>query len=314
MKFRTELEIEASNNVLSHTSKVMLFGSCFAESIGEKLLYYKFPVMVNPFGILFNPNSICNSIQSICQRYYYTEKDLIHYNGLWHSFNHHGNFSNINKDLCLKKINESIDQAYTFIQEANTIIITLGTAQLWKYKTGDVVANCHKIPTSEFTQQMQTPADIRASFIYVIDQIYALNKDVHIIFTVSPVRYLKHGMHQNQISKSILLTAVNELITEYPEISYFPSYEIMMDDLRDYRFYGEDLIHPSGMAVDYIWSKFAEQYFNDDTITINKKVEAYQRALSHRILNPESDASMKFLNHLFDIRNNLTESYPFLKL
>ena len=315
-------------------------GSCFAESIGEKLEYFKLPVLVNPCGILFNPVSIANAFRFICNKTIFTEQDLIQHDGLWHSFFHHGSFSNANKQDCLSEINKNISNANAWIKNASTIIITLGTAYVWEHRSSKtIVSNCHKIPSTEFNHFMLSVADVERSLQSIIDNIKTQNPEVIIIFTVSPIRYLNHGAHQSQLSKATLLLAVDTIqksqilreaqydenfadchpehvegLTNNLNIEYFPSYEIMMDDLRDYRFYAEDMIHPSAQAIDYIWEKFAESYFDDETLSINKSIDSYQRALSHRILKPNNESEQKFLKHVSELRNNLCKDFPFLNL
>jgi len=314
VNFRTEILPSSSGNRISHTSEMMLVGSCFAESIGDKLLYFKFPVLINPFGILFNPISISNAIRFITEKKLFTENDLVCYDGLWHSFFHHGSFSNANKDVCLEIINRSIVDAHEWLKKTKTIIITLGTAYVWEYKNGLVVSNCHKIPSNDFKQYMLSPTQVQDSLQLILDSIKKVNRQGSIVFTVSPIRYMNHGVHQSQLSKATLLLAINNIQKENPDIDYFPSYELMMDDLRDYRFYAEDMIHPSAQAIDYIWDKFSESYFDNETIDLNQKIDAYQKAKAHRILNPESKSGEKFINHISALRNNLCKTYPFLNL
>jgi len=329
MKFRTEIALKPSNHNFSHKSETMLVGSCFAESIGEKLAYFKFPLLVNPCGILFNPVSIRNAFQFIYEKKIFTEDDLVFHDGLWHSFFHHGSFSNANKTLCLETINQSISEAHDWLIETKTVIITLGTSYVWEHKSGIIVSNCHKIPSTEFIHYKLSVEQVEQALQSIIGNIKSLNQQAKIIFTVSPIRYLNHGAHQSQLSKATLLLAVEKILQiesipqppspwgleqQLHDFEYFPSYEIMMDDLRDYRYYADDMIHPSTQAVEYIWSKFAETYFDDETIDINKKIEAYQRAMTHRMLNPESKTGQKFIDHILDLRNNLSKNYPFLKL
>ena len=314
MKFRTEIDCSLTLHRISHQTEMMLMGSCFAESIGNKLSYFKFPALVNPLGILFNPISLNNAFRFISDKKIFSEDDVVFHDGLWHSFYHHGSFSNADKQTCLDNINQSITQAHEWLQKTATVIITLGTAYVWEYKTGLVVSNCHKIPSKDFKQYMLSVEQTEQALLEIIENIKKVNLKATIILTVSPIRYLNHGAHQSQISKATLLLAVDSIQQKNVGIEYFPSYELLMDDLRDYRFYAEDMIHPSNQAVAYIWEKFAECYFETQTFEINKKIDAYQKALSHRILNPESEAGQKFTKHLADIQNNLIKAYPFLTL
>ena len=305
MKFRTEIDCSLTLHRISHQSKMMLMGSCFAESIGNKLSYFKFPVLVNPLGILFNPISLNNAVRFISNKKIFTEDDVVFHDGLWHSFYHHGSFSNADKQACLDNINQSITQAHEWLQTTATVIITLGTTSVWEYKTGLVVSNCHKIPSSDFKQYMLSVEQTEQALLEIIKNIKKVIPKATIIFTVSPIRYLHHGAHQSQISKATLLLAVDSVQQKNAGIEYFPSYEFLMDDLRDYRFYAEDMIHPSNQAVAYIWEKFADCYFDTQTHEINKKIDAYQRALSHRILNPFSESGIAFRKHIEKLKNEL---------
>lgn len=317
MKLRTEITIKPSLQSISHTQKSLLVGSCFAESIGEKLEYYKFPVVVNPFGILFNPVSIANAFRFICNNAVFSENDLIRHNDLWHSFYHHGSFSNVNKNECLGMINRSIANAHQHLKQASTVIITLGTAYVWEHiASQQIVSNCHKIPSTEFKHYLLSTEAVQQSLSSILENVKSLNETATIIFTVSPIRYMHHGAHNSQLSKATLLLAIDAIINSQnvdhlPE--YFPSYELLMDDLRDYRFYAEDMIHPSHQAVEYIWEKFSETYFSAQTITINQKIDSYQKAKAHTILNPNSESGKKFSIHLSTLESNLRREYPFLE-
>jgi hypothetical protein len=310
MNFRTEIKNISSQHKISHKENLLLVGSCFAESIGEKLSYFKFPILVNPCGILFNPVSIRNAFQFISEKKIFTENDLVFHDGLWHSFFHHGSFSNADKTVCLDTINNSIFDAHDWLMKTKTIIITLGTSYVWEHKSGLIVSNCHKIPSTDFTQYKLSVEQVEQSLQAIIENIKKINQQATIIFTVSPIRYLNHGAHQSQLSKATLLLAIDNI--EKSQIEYFPSYEIMMDDLRDYRFYAEDMIHPSNQAVEYIWEKFSDCFFDNETNVLNKKIDAYQKAMSHRILNPTNESGQKFTKHIADLRNNLHNTYPFL--
>jgi len=315
MKFRTEISIHPSPVKISHNDKVMLFGSCFAESIGNKLSYHKFPAMTNPCGIMFNPVSIYNAFRFICEKKVFTESDIFFNDGLWHSFFHHGLFSNRDKTGCLNTINQSIGEAYDFVKNAATVVITLGTAYVWEYlQNGIVVTNCHKMPSSAFNQYMLSVEQVQESLFLIIEHLKKVNNKATVIFTVSPVRYLKNGDHNNQLSKATLLLAIDNLRQQNKTVEYFPSYEIMMDDLRDYRFYADDLIHPSSKAIDYIWEKFSECYFDATTIELNKKIGAYQKALSHTVLHEHSASQDAFLDHISALRKSLQHTNPHLQL
>jgi len=312
MKFRTEINIVPKHHSISHESNILLVGSCFAESIGEKLSYFKLPVKINPCGILFNPISIKNAFQLICKKTTITENELVFHDGMWHSFYHHGSYSNADRQSCTDTINKSIAEAYEWIKNTKTIIITLGTSYVWEYKTGLIVSNCHKIPSTDFKHYMLSVEEVQYALQSIIDSINEINSGANVIFTVSPIRYLNHGAHHSQLSKATLLLAIDLIQQKNNAIDYFPSYEIMMDDLRDYRFYADDMIHPSSQAIEYIWEKFTGCYFNSETIALNTKIDAFQKAVSHRMVNPDNESGKKFITYINNLRNNLQKEYPTL--
>ena len=311
MQFRTEINPQPNNHQISHHGKLVLIGSCFAESIGRKLEYYKFPVTVNPFGILFNPVSIANAVRFICDKKLFAETDLVSHDGLWHSFYHHGSFSKSDKQECIDIINKNITDARSALEEASTVVITLGTAFVWEHlQSKIIVSNCHKIPGKQFTQYMLSVEQTEEQLKTICENIFNVNPSATVIFTVSPVRYLIHGAHANQLSKATLLLAIDNVMKTMELkptslIQYFPSYELLMDDLRDYRFYADDMVHPSQQAVDYIWEHFADTYFSTETKVLNKKIDAYQKALNHRILNEDSESGRAFVKYIETLREEL---------
>jgi len=291
--FRTEIQRQRAEATISHRDKIMLIGSCFAENIGEKLTKYKFYTDVNPFGILFNPVSIAQSLAILTDSFLFQENDLHFYNGEWFSFLHHGKFSHTNKEQCLKTINEKLVESRFFLKNANFLILTLGSTIVYSYK-GNVVANCHKIPQKEFEKQMLNVQNIISNLMNSIEKIKAINKNIQLIFTVSPVRYIKNNMTENALSKAQLIVAVHELIHRISNSYYFHAFEIMMDDLRDYRFYNEDMVHPSSLAIDYIWKDFSYTFFDESTININKTIKNILLAVNHRIKTPHLEENKKF--------------------
>ncbi len=296
MNFRTEIPLKQQNNNITYDSNVVLLGSCFTENIGNKLTYYKFDNIVNPNGILFNPVSIKNSIKEALDKKQYTKDDLIFSNNLWHSFNHHSKFSS--PDGKCTAINESNSVFSNYLKKATHVIITLGTASVYRYlKTNAVVANCHKISQKEFSKHLLSITEIENCLVEMIDLIKSINNKVSIIFTVSPVRHLKDGFIENTRSKAHLISAIHQ-ITNESNIFYFPAYEIMMDDLRDYRFYAEDMIHPNQMAINYIWDKFSMTWMYPQTIKIMKEVQSIQMNLAHKPFHPKSKKHQEFLKKL----------------
>lgn len=295
--FRTTFKIEQSLNKINYNSKILSLGSCFSENIGEKLNYYKFPAIINPFGILYNPESIANSINFLLEKKQFTDSDLFEHKGIWNSFYHHSRFSNINKNICIEDINKSITSASAHLKKAKFLLITLGTSWVYEFiQTGEIVSNCHKVPSKEFNRNKLTANQIVERYKTIIKELQNNNRELNIIFTVSPIRHLKDGAAQNQLSKATLILAINELINQFEKVSYFPSYEIMMDDLRDYRFYNDDMTHPSQIAINYIWDKFKETYIQTDSNSLMYDVDKINQALQHRPFQPESSAHQKFLN------------------
>jgi hypothetical protein len=298
--FRTVFDIEPSKNKINYTTKILSLGSCFSENIGDKLLYYKLPVNINPFGILYNPESVANSIDILLQNKQFTDADIFEHNGIWNSFFHHSCFSDVDKENCLQKINTSITVAANHLKNTRFLLITFGTAWVYEYKKNrQIVSNCHKIPAKEFIRYRLSQEYIVERFSNTIKTLLQQNKNINIVFTVSPVRHFKDGAHENQLSKSTLLLAIDKLKHKFENIEYFPSYEIVMDDLRDYRFYADDMLHPSPQAVEYIWNKFKDAFTDKQTNIFFKQIEDIHKALQHKSFQPESEAHQKFLKSTY---------------
>ena len=311
--FRTIVQTEPSQHKINYHSPVLFMGSCFTENIGDKMKELKFPTLVNPFGVLYNPVSVRNAIEILIDQKEFTESDLNLFNDLWYSFYHDSEFSDPDKQQCLNKINSSTQIASKQIRNANYLIITFGTAWVYKFlKNGQLVSNCHKIPAKEFERyKLQTEA-IFIEWSNLINRLNQLNKNLKIIFTVSPVRHWKDGAIQNQLSKSTLILAIHQLVSKFDNVSYFPAYEIMMDDLRDYRFYADDMLHPSQVAIDYIWDLFGNTYFEKETEEIIQQVEKIIRAKNHRPLNKDTSAHKKFIKSQIQLIKDLNKKYSFL--
>jgi len=283
MKFRTEITIPPAGFTITHSDRVMMLGSCFAENISDRMLCTGFTVDANPFGVVYNPASIANSLQRLIHRQIYTEADLFLHEGVYHSFSHHSRFSGADKTMVLEKINERLTDSANFLQQANRLIITFGTAYIYRLvSTREVVSNCHKLPAREFEEKRLTVEQIAELWNNLIGDLRILNPELKIIFTVSPIRHWKYGANANNQSKAVLLLAVDEIVQSRTECSYFPAYEIVLDDLRDYRFYADDLIHPGSQAIDYIWEKFGDAYFNQSTVELIKEYEKERKSLEHR--------------------------------
>ncbi|MBQ0767662.1 MAG: GSCFA domain-containing protein [Bizionia sp.] len=303
MKLQTQIPIQKSDNPIDYKSNVLLFGSCFAENISEKFSYYKFQNTSNPFGILFHPKAIENLIDNALQQKVYTEKDVFYYNERWQCYHAHSKLSRALKEELLDTLNANIALTNNNLTAASHIIITLGTAWVYALKERNtVVANCHKVPQKSFEKRLLSIAEITNSLEHIIDSVKAVNPGVQFIFTVSPVRHVKDGFIENTLSKSHLIAAIHHVLKKvsYKDkgLSYFPSFEIMTDELRDYRFYTEDLLHPNKTAVNYIWEQFQLAWIAPKVVSIMKDVDAVQKGLIHKPFNPSSQAHLKFLQAL----------------
>tara|TARA_R110000751_G_scaffold100068_2_gene193873 strand:- start:174542 stop:175486 length:945 start_codon:yes stop_codon:yes gene_type:complete len=299
-------------NLIDYNSKVFLLGSCFAENIGEKFEYFKFPHYVNPFGILFHPIAIHNLVSNALHGKKYTEDDVFINNEQFHSFDAHSKLSQHTKSLLLHQLNAASQKTSHYLKQSTHVVITLGTAWVYRYlKTNKIVANCHKIPQQQFQKQILSVDAIVAALQSIIQQVKKVNPRVNFIFTVSPVRHIKDGFIENTQSKSHLLAALHKVLDD--QSHYFPSYEIMMDELRDYRFYNQDLLHPSPLAVDYIWDKFKTVWMADSAIAIMSEVDIIQKGLQHKPFNPNSTAHLKFVQQLVERQITLTNQFPNIK-
>jgi len=312
MKWYTPVDIIPSVHKIDHPDPLMMVGSCFSESIGEKLVELKFEVDLNPFGILFNPASIKLCLERLLSGKTFTRDELIEHDYLWHSFLHHSRFSSLAAETTLSGINERLIFSSAFLRKAKHLFITFGTAWVYVYKkTGQVVANCHKIPTSAFERFLLTPEDIVAGYQSLISNLKQVNPELQIVFTVSPVRHLKDTAAGNNLSKATLIIAIHRLC-QLGLATYFPAYEIMLDELRDYRFYADDAIHPSQAAVDYIFEKFSAAYFAEHTRKLNMTLMDIQAAVNHRIEFPGHPMVHHFAANMLSRIDELEKQYPFL--
>ena len=308
MKFTTQVLIPLSNIIISHDHPLSLMGSCFTQNIGAKLIEYKFDVNINPNGIIFNPISLVKALKRIFSNQLYAEKELNQHNEKWFSFDHHGSFSSLKKEDCLEQINTSLTNANSLFVNTKTIFITFGSAWVYEYPEFGIVANCHKIPNKQFTKRLLSVKEI----LTVFDEIKELMNDLNIIFTVSPVRHVKDGLHENNLSKSILLLAINNLVEQNENYHYFPAYELVVDELRDYRFYKDDLVHPTDLAINYVWDKFCESFFNEKTNNINTEIQKIKSAVKHIPFSCENKSYQKFLTKQIQLIDKLSIQYPFL--
>ncbi|WP_264529125.1 GSCFA domain-containing protein [Flavobacterium sp. N502540] len=317
MQFRTQIPVSKSNNPIDYHSKIISMGSCFAENMAEKFDYFKLQNETNPFGIIFNPVSIEKVIQRVVTQEFFTEKDVFFHNERWHCFEVHSDLSHSDRQELLQTLNEAISKTNKQIKEATHIIITYGTSWIYRnIESNEVVANCHKVPQKQFTKELLTVDAIQKSIQNTIRLIHGLNPNINFIFTISPVRHIKDGFVENQLSKSHLFTGLHQNLQskiENQQLEYFPSYEIMMDELRDYRFYAEDMLHPNAVAIDYIWQRFSENYIAENSILTLQEVGEIQKSLHHRSFNPESEQHQKFLVKLRQKIKTVEEKWPHIK-
>lgn len=312
MRLSTEIKIEREADI-SYESRIMMFGSCFSENIGEKLSKLKFNVSNNPLGILFNPCSILQTIERIVSQNPFVQEDLFCRDGVWNCFHLHSKFARLDAETYLENANHLLAQSHEFMREATHLFITLGTA--WVYECADnglVVANCHKEPSERFIRKRLREEEATQTLQKIIETVQTINPTVSVTFTVSPIRHWKDGAHGNQISKATLLLAIDNILRENPSVHYFPAYEIMMDELRDYRFYAEDLIHPNELAIEYIWEKFRDSRIAPDTTEDIKEVGKIVDALNHRPFNPQSEGYQTFKSNTLANLQALKTKLPFL--
>jgi hypothetical protein len=317
MQFRTQIPVSKSNSPIDYNSKILSIGSCFAENMAEKFDYFKFQNETNPFGIIFNSVSIEKIFERVCKEQWFEEKDVFFHNERWHSFEVHSDLSNADRQELLETLNKAISETNKQLKEATHIIITFGTSWIYRnLEKEEVVANCHKVPQKQFSKELLSVEVIQKSIQNTIHLIQSLNPNINFIFTISPVRHIKDGFVENQLSKSHLFVALHFVLkTEHLKgnTQYFPSYEIMMDELRDYRFYNEDMLHPNQMAIDYIWKLFSENYISQESLATMQEVDEIQKSLRHRSFNPESEQHQKFLTKLQQKINLLQEKISHIK-
>lgn len=311
----TRVEIPDYRPKITYKDRLLVIGSCFAEHMDIKMNRYKYHVLCNPFGILFNPAAIAKSFQRIGKKQHYTAEELVVHEGLYHSMDHHGSFSDVDLERTIEKINNGIDHAYDFITQSNFVFISLGTARVYRYKpTGYIVGNNHKIPSTQFEQENMTLEDCVAELEKIYSTIKRLSPDAKIIWTVSPVRHIRDGLVASVRSKATLLLAVEKMILSYSETNYFPAYEIMMDQLRDYRFYENDMIHPSETAVNIIWDILREKYFEPHEFEYHTTIEKIMKAKEHRILHHNKSAIRTFAEGQLRQIDHLSSLFPELDL
>lgn len=310
MDFRTLVNIKPFAKKMTYDSKVVSLGSCFSNEMGKRLLDRKYDVLLNPLGIAFNPLSIAMQIEKSLDLDLFNEDDFFCRDGIYRSFLLHSDFSG---DLAstISKANDALRDANEYLFKADFLLLTFGSAFVYKHKEENyVVANCHKEDANVFKRELVTVDEITRVYKPLIDRIINLNPNICIVLTVSPIRHLRDGLEENSLSKATLRLAINELKTLYPgRVEYFPSYEIMMDDLRDYRFYAEDMLHPSSVAVDYIFERLSITTMTDDQIELMRRVEKIMDGVGHRMSDPQSASAKQFAAKLIMNMNELTDKY-----
>lgn len=317
MKLQTTIPLKKSDNQIDYDSNVLLIGSCFAQNIGRKLDYFKFPIVQNPFGILFNPVAIENVIANAISGVDYTEDDIFEHQGLWHCFDAHSSISSDTKESTLNNLNAALGLMRKQLSKASHIVITLGTSWVYQLKQTDhIVANCHKIPQSEFDKRLLSVEEVIKCLMTIFKLIKHVNKNVAIIYTVSPVRHLKDGFVENTISKSHLITGLHQTLSfknRPTGLSYFPSYELMIDELRDYRFYDRDMLHPNDLAIEYIWERFQQVFISQNSFPVMKEIDQIQKGLLHRPFNQNGEQHQLFLERLKQRIGTLQKTYPAIR-
>ncbi|NOX89306.1 MAG: GSCFA domain-containing protein [Calditrichaeota bacterium] len=315
MRFRTELEVQKAAKLIEHSDKIITIGSCFAEHIAARLKDHYFAVLDNPFGVLYNPLSIANAVEIIIEKKFFKEEDLFFYQKEWHSFWHHSSFSHHDRNVCLQKINDGIDNAHRFLKQAKWIILTFGTAFVYYHLPERApVANCHKLPEKQFERKLADVAELTNVTQKAINRIRAFNPHINLILTVSPIRHLRDGFVENQKSKATLILTVHQIVRNFSGSFYFPAYELLMDDLRDYRFYEPNLTHPNQLAFDYVWEKFNQMFFDKSTLDALKDFSRLKKSLQHKAGNPESPAHRQFLRQTLKFTEELEKKYPYVQL
>ncbi len=311
MELQTRIPLQPAQNRIDYGSEILLLGSCFTENIGQKLSFYKFRNVQNPFGVLFQPIAIERLVARARRKAYFTSEDLVAHNKLWHCLEAHSDLSGTDAPTVVTGLNAALDSLRNSIENATHIVLTLGTAWVYEYlESGKLVANCHKIPQSQFKKRLLTTAEILESLQRTFQHISEVNPRATIVLTVSPVRHIKNGFAENSLSKAHLLAALHEAVGQGDKLHYFPSYEIMMDELRDYRFYAADMLHPNQTAIDYIWEKFTTVWIDPNTESLRKEIATLQLGLRHRPLHPESEAHLAFLKNLHQKIADLEKRFP----
>ncbi len=313
LRLQTAVEIPDFKWKTGYGKKNIFIGSCFTENIGNRMAALKYEADINPFGILYNPFSVAAGLRLLLQKKEFEKVDLIEYEGLWHSFFHHGRFSSPDVNQTLATINNRLKFSSGFIREADFLFVTFGTAWVYEYrKTGTVVSNCHKIPNNEFSRYRISAEKISAEYFDLLPEIWKINPELKVVFTISPVRHWKDGAIENQRSKAELILAIDRILRSFGNelCDYFPAYEIVMDELRDYRFYSEDMIHISDVAVHHIWNSFQHKLIDTGSLKISQEVQKIVTAVNHKPFNKFTTETSLFFKKTLNQINELEEAHP----
>jgi len=309
MEFRLAFDPPAFQDKINIHDKIIMVGSCFTDHIHAFFSKYKFNCLDNPHGTLFNPISIFKSIEQYIDDDKVRQEELFNQNGIWNHWDFHSKVSDHEKNMAVNKMNSAISTAHNFLKQSNWLIITLGSGFVYQYKEQNIVANCHKVPTSDFNKRMLSIQEIEEAFKRLYQKLKTFNPQLKVIFTISPVRHLRDGFVENNRSKSVLIHTVSNLINEQ-DILYFPSYELIIDDLRDYRFYAEDMVHPNYQSTQYVWEKFCTACIDGKTRAFMKELDQLNSAVRHNPLHPNSNEHLKFMEKFKQITLDLAKRFP----
>ena len=324
MKFRSALEVKPAAHPIRYPQHVLLAGSCFTEHMGDRLNTYRVPVLQNPHGIMFNPVNLCDTLLSCVEDRHYGPSDIFQWGGLWSSWAHHSRFSNPDPEVCLAAMNQAQREASAFLRKTDWLLLTLGSAWVYELRAdagalggftpGRAVANCHKAPADWFNHRLLSVEEVLSALDQVLHRLFLLRPNLRVLFTISPVRHLREGMVENNRSKAVLIQAVHHLVGKFDRLDYFPAYELVIDDLRDYRFYAEDLVHPNHQATQYVWEKFAAAHMDAEARAIMQALDPILLARRHKAFHPTGEEHRRFLQRMGADATALQAKYPFLDL
>lgn len=314
MEFRTTIHPRESASFMRHSDKMMLMGSCFSDNIGSRLKDAMVDVVVNPFGTIFNPLSMALLLHKLIDGETVAGMDLFLSNGVWNCYDFHSRFSMANKEAALERMNSSVAAAHEHLRQCQTLVLTLGTAVVYRRRdTGEVVNNCHKVPQHEFSRRLASVDECTEALNAVMASLHEFNPELRVVFTVSPIRHIADGLEMNSLSKAVLRVAINNVVRANREwVEYFPAYEIVVDDLRDYRFYTADMVHPSDVAIEYIWQTFQATYFDDRSTQAIARCERVSKRLKHRPMSNNPDVVARFNADTQAVIANLKKEYPYI--